>query len=75
MEIVFLFLSCNQGQYYDNETELAYNRYRYYSADSGMYISQDSIGLEGNMPNMYAYVRDSTTWVDPFGLMVWKNYA
>ncbi len=57
-----------QGQYYDQETELAYNRFRYYSPDSGTYISQDPIGLAGNNPNFYAYVGDSNAWVDVFGL-------
>ena len=45
-----------QGQYYDVETKLAYNRFRYYSPDSGTYISQDPIRLNGNNPNIYAYV-------------------
>ena len=57
-----------QGQYYDFETNLAYNRYRYYSPESGMYISQDPIRLNGNNPNLYAYVGDSNMWVDRFGL-------
>ncbi len=57
-----------QGQYYDEETELAYNRFRYYSPDTGTYISQDPIGLAGNMPNLYSYVLDSNSWVDVFGL-------
>ena len=48
-----------QGMYQDVETGLCYNRARYYSADDGMYISQDPIGLEGNNPN---------SWIDPFGL-------
>ena len=34
-----------QGQYYDFETNLAYNRFRYYSPETGAYISQDPIGL------------------------------
>ena len=46
-----------------------YNRFRYYSPDTGTYISQDPIGLAGNNPTFYAYVHDSTTWIDPFGLM------
>jgi RHS repeat-associated protein len=58
-----------QGQYLDAETELAYNRFRYYSPESGTYVSQDPIGLKGAMPNIYAYVADSVTWVDPYGLM------
>ncbi len=27
-----------QGQYFDEETGLAYNRFRYYDSDSGTYI-------------------------------------
>ena len=57
-----------QGQYYDFETNLAYNRFRYYSPETGSYISQDPIGLEGNNPNLYAYVEDSNWLLDLFGL-------
>ena len=57
-----------QGQYYDFETNLAYNRFRYYCPETGAYISQDPIGLEGGNPNIYAYVGDSNWWVDVFGL-------
>lgn len=62
--ISFLF----QGQYYDRETELAYNRFRYYSPQMGMYISQDPIGLGGGITNIYAYVNDTNSWVDIWGL-------
>ncbi|MCK0206367.1 RHS repeat domain-containing protein [Ornithobacterium rhinotracheale] len=34
-----------QGQYIDQETGLHYNRFRYYDADVGMFISHDPIGL------------------------------
>jgi rhs family protein len=47
-----------QGQYLDTETELVYNRYRYYDPSTGNYISQDPIGLAGNNPTLYAYVHD-----------------
>ena len=57
-----------QGQYYDFETNLAYNRYRYYSPETGAYISQDPIGLAGGNPTLYGYVKDSNWWVDVFGL-------
>ena len=57
-----------QGQYYDEEIGLAYNRFRYYSPDSGTYISQDPIGLAGGNPTLYGYVKDSNWWVDRFGL-------
>ena len=57
-----------QGQYYDKETKLCYNRFRYNSPETGLYISQDPIGLAGNNPNFYAYVFDSNIQVDVFGL-------
>ncbi|WP_317162789.1 RHS repeat-associated core domain-containing protein, partial [Tenacibaculum maritimum] len=57
-----------QGQYEDIETGLYYNRFRYYSPDTGTYISKDPIGLEGGMPNMYSYVNDSNAFVDLLGL-------
>ena len=57
-----------QGQYYDEEIGLAYNRFRYYSPESGTYISQDPIGLAGGNPTLYGYVKDSNTWGDRFGL-------
>ena len=57
-----------QGQYFDFETGLCYNRFRYYSPETGLYISQDPIGLAGGNPNFYAYVFDSNIQVDVFGL-------
>jgi RHS repeat-associated protein len=57
-----------QGQYVDEETGLAYNRFRYYDAESGNYISQDPIGVEGGNPTMYGYVHDINSQIDPFGL-------
>ncbi|MFL0154931.1 RHS repeat-associated core domain-containing protein [Tenacibaculum maritimum] len=57
-----------QGQYYDKEIELAYNRFRYYDPDDGRYISKDPIGLLSGEYGFYNYVGDSNSWVDPFGL-------
>ncbi|MEN7550091.1 RHS repeat-associated core domain-containing protein [Rapidithrix thailandica] len=65
----------NQGQYEDVETGLYYNRFRYYSPESGTYISQDPIGLAGNNPNIYAYVHDSNAWVDVFGLSSFDPFS
>ncbi|KMW34291.1 RHS repeat domain-containing protein, partial [Parabacteroides sp. 2_1_7] len=62
--VPFLF----QGQYYDRETGLAYNRFRYYSPQMSMYISQDPIGLAGGILNLYGYVHDTNYWVDVLGL-------
>ena len=60
-----------QGQYYDEEIGLAYYRFRYYSPDSGTYISQDPIGLAGGLA-FYGYVMDCNAWIDPWGLF-WRN--
>jgi len=59
-----------QGQYYDEEIGLAYNRFRYYSPENGTYISQDPIGLAGNNPNFYGYTFDCNTEVDVWGLVI-----
>ena len=56
-----------QGQYFDKETGLAYNRFRYYDPSTGSYISQDPIRLEGGM-NIYSYVHNTNLGLDIFGL-------
>ncbi|KEY58177.1 RHS repeat-associated core domain-containing protein [Serratia sp. DD3] len=56
-----------QGQYYDKESGLHYNRYRYYDPQTAAFISQDPIGLAGGL-NLYAYVPNPLTWIDPLGL-------
>lgn len=45
-----------------------YNRFRYYAADEGVYLSQDPIGLLSGEPNFYSYVNNPNIWVDVFGL-------
>ena len=57
-----------QGQYEDVETGLCYNRFRYYTPQLGQFISQDPNGLAGGNPNLYGYVFDTTTEIDPLGL-------
>jgi RHS repeat-associated protein len=56
-----------QGQYEDSETGLFYNRFRYYSAEEGVYLSQDPIGLNGGI-KLYTYVKDTNTYTDISGL-------
>lgn len=68
--IPFLF----QGQYYDWETELAYNRFRHYSPQMGMYVSQDPIGLLGGVINIYSYVCDTNLFIDFLGLSARLDY-
>ena len=56
-----------QGQYFDEETGLHYNRYRYYDPGSGRFVSSDPVGLEGGS-NLHLYAPNSTEWIDPLGL-------
>ncbi|WP_275273423.1 RHS repeat-associated core domain-containing protein [Proteus mirabilis] len=55
-----------QGQYFDKETGLHYNTFRYYAPDLGRFTQQDPIGLAGGI-NLYAYAPNPLTWVDPWG--------
>ncbi|MBA0161476.1 RHS repeat domain-containing protein, partial [Pectobacterium versatile] len=61
-----------QGQLYDAETGLYYNRHRYYDADSGQYLSPDPIGLGGGI-RPQGYVHNPLEWVDPLGLAEKEN--
>lgn len=56
-----------QGQIYDEETGLHYNRYRYYSPELGQFISPDPIGLVGGA-NRFRYAPNTLSWVDRLGL-------
>lgn len=56
-----------QGQYFDEETGLHYNRYRYYSPYVGRFVSKDPIGLLGGF-NVYSYAPNPITKIDPLGL-------
>ena len=55
------------GQFFDQESGLAYNRFRYYDPQSGCYLKSDPIGLAGGDPP-YAYVHNPIDWIDFFGL-------
>ncbi|TXC80123.1 RHS repeat-associated core domain-containing protein [Paraburkholderia azotifigens] len=55
------------GQYQDDESGLHYNLHRYYDPDSGRFISQDPIGLNGGF-NLYQYAPNPISWIDPWGL-------
>ncbi|WP_429232957.1 RHS repeat-associated core domain-containing protein [Aeromonas salmonicida] len=56
-----------QGQYFDAETGLHYNRHRDYQSETGRFITPDPIGLAGGLNN-YQYAPNPTGWVDPRGL-------
>lgn len=55
------------GQYFDPETGLHYNYFRYYDAEAARYLSVDPLGLEPS-PSPVAYVHNPHTWSDPLGL-------
>ncbi len=56
------------GQYYDSETGLHYNYFRYYDPSIGRYLTPDPVGLDGGL-NLYTYVADNPiNFIDPSGL-------
>nr|WP_322265758.1 RHS repeat-associated core domain-containing protein [Pseudomonas asiatica] len=61
-----------QGQYYDVETGIHYNTFRYYDSQIGRFCTQDPIGLNGGL-NLYQYFPNPLSWIDPWGWMpFWK---
>ena len=56
-----------QGQYFDSELDLSYNRHRYFDARTGSFVSQDPLGLAAG-DNVYSYAPNVWGWVDPLGL-------
>ncbi|SCZ71164.1 RHS repeat-associated core domain-containing protein [Photorhabdus luminescens] len=55
------------GQYFDKETGLHFNTYRYYAPEIGRFITPDPLGLAGGL-NLYQYAPNPMTWIDPWGL-------
>ncbi|MBJ7223498.1 MULTISPECIES: RHS repeat-associated core domain-containing protein [unclassified Brenneria] len=55
-----------QGQYFDDETGLHYNTFRYYDPGVGRFVTQDPIGLLGGS-NLYQYAPNALGWIDPLG--------
>ena len=65
-----------RGYYYDVETELYYLQQRYYDAEIGRFISQDSIEYINNTQlsglNVYAYCANNPImYNDPVGKIAW----
>ncbi len=61
-----------QGQYYDEESGLHYNRFRYYCPKQRRFIHQDPLGLVGGI-NPYQYTVNPVNEIDPFGLQCKEN--
>lgn len=58
------------GQYFDAETGLYYNYFRYYDPSTGRYITSDPIGLKGGL-NTYGYaLQNPLKYFDTDGLEV-----
>jgi RHS repeat-associated protein len=63
------------GHYFDPETGLHYNRFRYYSPLLGRYLSRDPVGFLAGL-NLYVYAGNSpTNSADPSGLWSWGTVA
>jgi RHS repeat-associated protein len=56
------------GHYFDPETGLHYNRYRYYEPLLGRYLQSDPLGYAGSDLNLYAYCPNPLMNVDILGL-------
>lgn len=56
-----------QGQQFDDETGLHYNRFRYYDPGIGRFVSQDPVGFIGG-DHFYLYANNPSGWDDPLGL-------
>ncbi|MGW1559473.1 DUF6531 domain-containing protein [Streptomyces sp. NPDC002144] len=62
------------GQYFDPETQLHYNFFRYYDPVAAAYISADPLGLDAG-PNPRAYVPNPLSWLDYLGLLTCAENA
>ncbi len=57
------------GREFDTETDLYFDRARYFDPTTGRFLSEDPIGFSGDGTNFYAYVEnDPGNSIDPFGL-------
>ncbi|VAW74333.1 hypothetical protein MNBD_GAMMA15-1337, partial [hydrothermal vent metagenome] len=65
------------GQYYDQETGLYYNYFRYYDPQTGRYVTADPLGVvpdpnatQSNLNHLYVYANNNpVNLTDPYGLL------
>jgi len=63
------------GQYFDQETDLHYNYFRYYNPKIGRYLTEDPIRLSTGEVNLYSFVfGNPIRFIDPFGLYSWDDF-
>ncbi|WP_405870225.1 DUF6531 domain-containing protein [Streptomyces sp. NBC_00005] len=62
------------GQYYDPESQLHHNFFRYYDPVAATYLSADPLGLDAG-PNPRAYVPNPLSWLDYLGLLTCAENA
>lgn len=63
-----------QGQYYDRETGLHYNRRRYYTPELGAFLTQDPAEFAAGV-DLYRMANDVYSWIDPLGLACKADYT
>jgi RHS repeat-associated protein len=84
--IVFTLNLRFPGQYYDSETGLHYNYFRYYDPSTGRYITADPLGIVPNpsatqagLNHLYVYAKNNAVnLTDPYGLlpvMPWPEFG
>ncbi len=56
-----------QGQYHDDDINLHYNRYRYFTPSISQFISQDPLTIFSS-ENLYEFAPNTLGWIDPLGL-------
>lgn len=61
------------GQYFDAETGLHYNTFRFYAPECGRFTQPDPISIRGGL-NLYQYAPNPLSWIDPWGLCSFFNF-
>ncbi|MEV7029394.1 DUF6531 domain-containing protein [Streptomyces sp. NPDC093272] len=62
------------GQYFDPESQLHHNFFRYYDPVTAAYVTADPLGLDAG-PNPRAYVPNPLCWLDYLGLLTCAENA